>query len=106
MACATVRPHAAGEVRVAASARLHMGFFDLNGSLGRRFGSIGLALDAPLTRLALAPSARTVVEGADAERAADYLNRLIDRLGLPPGYRLTVETAIPPHAGLGSGTQL
>ena len=33
-------------VRVITSARLHLGFLDLNGDLGRRFGSIGLSIDA------------------------------------------------------------
>ena len=34
-------------VEVHGTARLHLGFLDLNGSLGRRYGSIGLSLDAP-----------------------------------------------------------
>ena len=34
-----------GAVRVVAPARLHLGFLDLNGGLGRMFGSIGLAVD-------------------------------------------------------------
>ncbi|MFD0935973.1 GHMP kinase, partial [Methylobacterium trifolii] len=39
-------------VEVEAPARLHFGFLDLHGGLGRRFGSIGLAIDAPAVRLA------------------------------------------------------
>jgi predicted sugar kinase len=31
-------------ITVAVPARLHLGFLDLNGRLGRRFGSIGLAI--------------------------------------------------------------
>ena len=42
-----------GAVRVIAPARLHLGFLDLNGSLGRLFGSIGLAIDRPRTELVL-----------------------------------------------------
>ncbi len=38
-----------GAVRVIAPARLHLGFLDLNGGLGRLFGSIGLAIDTPRT---------------------------------------------------------
>ena len=34
-------------VKVTANARLHLGFLDLNGDLGRKFGSIGLCLDQP-----------------------------------------------------------
>src|SRR5262249_58900274 len=40
-------------VTVRAPARLHLGFLDLNGGLGRRFGSIGLALNRPKTSLTL-----------------------------------------------------
>ena len=32
-------------VRVKTTARLHLGFLDLAGDLGRRFGSMGLAID-------------------------------------------------------------
>ena len=39
-------------VQVTTAARLHLGFLDLAGDLGRRFGSIGLAIDAFETRVA------------------------------------------------------
>ena len=35
---------------VEAGARLHLGFLDLNGACGRRFGSIGVALERPRAR--------------------------------------------------------
>ncbi|MGH6933356.1 MAG: hypothetical protein ACREEE_13090 [Dongiaceae bacterium] len=38
-------------VAVAVSGRLHLGFVDLHGGLGRRYGSVGVALEAPATRL-------------------------------------------------------
>lgn len=38
-------------VTVETTARLHMGFVDLNGGLGKHFGSIGLSLDRPATRI-------------------------------------------------------
>src|SRR4026208_2452940 len=44
---------APGAVRVGAPARLHLGFLDRNGGLGRMFGSIGLAVDVPRTELVL-----------------------------------------------------
>ncbi len=47
-----------GTVEVASCARLHLGFLDLNFSLGRRFGSIGMLLDGPVTRLSLAALSR------------------------------------------------
>jgi beta-ribofuranosylaminobenzene 5'-phosphate synthase len=93
-------------VKVVSGARLHMGFLDLSFTLGRRFGSIGMALDRPQTRISLRRSAATRVDGAEPERAARVLATLTQRLGLPPGHRLTIEAAMPAHAGLGSGTQL
>ena len=39
-------------VTVTVPARLHFGFLDLNGGLGRRFGSIGLAISDLRTRIA------------------------------------------------------
>lgn len=96
----------AKRVEVAATARLHLGFLDLDGSLGRRFGSIGLALDAPRTRISIRRSHGTRVDGPDRERAASYLGAIADRLQVPAGHRLEVAEAVPAHAGLGSGTQL
>jgi beta-RFAP synthase len=93
-------------VSVAAAARLHLGFLDMNGALGRTFGGLGLSIDAPATRLTLAPAPSTQVSGADAARAAALLAKATAALAPGKHYRLIVEAAIPPHAGLGSGTQL
>ena len=49
----------AASVTVTVPARLHLGFLDLNGGLGRRFGSIGLAISGLRTRLTIARAART-----------------------------------------------
>ena len=83
-----------------------MGFVDLHGGVGRRYGSLGLALEGPCTRIRLEPASGIVAEGPDAARAARYATALAERFGLPEGARIDVEEAIPPHAGLGSGTQL
>ncbi len=93
-------------VTAIAPARLHLGFLDLNGGLGRRFGSIGLAIDHPVTRLTIAPAAKPFVQGVEALRAAAYLDVLTKRLDLPAAYGVTIHEAIPDHVGLGSGTQL
>src|SRR5262245_41736597 len=93
-------------VRVSVPARLHVGFVDLHGGLGRRFGSLGISLDAPETRVRLRRSGVLAVEGPDASRARAYLEMLIAHFGLDAGMQLEIESAIPEHAGLGSGTQL
>lgn len=93
-------------VSVTVPARLHLGFLDLEGGLGRRFGSLGITLDGPYTRLNVMPAAETLVEGQDGERARRYLDELFTHYGLADGVALVIEEAIPAHAGLGSGTQL
>ncbi len=93
-------------VAVTAAARIHLGFLDMNGGLGRRFGSLGLAIDRPRTRLSLRRAARPSAEGPQAERALHHLADLARQFGLTRNYDLSVHEAIPPHAGLGSGTQL
>ncbi len=93
-------------VRVTCGARLHLGFLDLNFGFGRRFGSIGLALDGPQTRIVLRRSARAEVRGPEGARAGRYLDTLAAALDLPRAHTLLIETAMPAHAGLGSGTQL
>jgi beta-ribofuranosylaminobenzene 5'-phosphate synthase len=93
-------------VTVSVPARLHLGFMDLNGGLGRRFGGIGLALKELGTTITIKASAHTQVEGPDHERARSYLDSTRRRLGLNADYHLVVEEAVPAHAGLGSGTQL
>ena len=92
--------------RVLAPARLHLGFLDLNGSLGRRYGSIGLALDQPSTDVVVWKARATSVAGPEPERVRAVLERCRSALGLAGQYRVEVTRAIPPHAGLGSGTQL
>lgn len=94
------------EVRVTAPARLHLGFLDLEGGLGRRFGSLGLTIEGFATRLRLTRAAATTVTGAsDLDRARDLLATLSVKLDLPP-LAVAIEETIPAHAGLGSGTQL
>jgi beta-ribofuranosylaminobenzene 5'-phosphate synthase len=96
----------ASRVDVGAAARLHLGFLDLNGGLGRRFGSIGLAIDGPFTRLSLRRAALPQAQGPDSERASAYLEALKRHFDKKGPYALTVRQAIPAHSGLGSGTTL
>lgn len=91
-------------------ARLHFGFLDLHGGLGRRFGSIGLALEGIHTRLRIGLARDLTVSGPSAERARRFARKALDGLRLGAGARkgatIVIEEAIPEHAGLGSGTQL
>lgn len=91
---------------VVATARLHFGFLDPSGKGPRPFGSFGLALDRPRTKLTLRREAEFSVTGEESGRAAHYLRSLAMAHGALGGYALDIEEAIPPHSGLGSGTQL
>jgi beta-RFAP synthase len=109
-----IKPQLTNFVRVIAPARLHLGFLDLNGTTGRKFGSIGVAIN----------SHKTIVEAHYSESEACHdapkhiqkkLKQLIDaffsvfseQIPLPKKHcKLVVKKLIPEHAGLGSGTQL
>jgi beta-ribofuranosylaminobenzene 5'-phosphate synthase len=93
-------------VAVTVPARLHLGFLDLNGGLGRRFGSFGITLDSPQTRLTVGWSDALAAEGPDADRALAHIEKVARHFGVSDKLRLTIERAIPSHVGLGSGTQL
>jgi beta-RFAP synthase len=93
-------------VTVSVPARLHFGFLDLNGGLGRRFGSVGLSVSGLRTRISVAARSQMQVSGPERERASRYSDRLRDALGLAGAYDVQIAEAIPSHAGLGSGTQL
>src|SRR5262245_44191357 len=77
-------------VTVTVSGRLHLGFVDLNGDLGRRFGSLGIALDAPVTRVIAAPGRGIAVSGVEAERTRRHAERLIRHYNLAPDLSLSV----------------
>ncbi|MGX2042040.1 beta-ribofuranosylaminobenzene 5'-phosphate synthase family protein [Methylocaldum sp. MU1018] len=93
-------------VTVVAPARLHMGFLDLGGSLGRKFGSVGVGIHEIATRLTLVRSDRPAAEGPDAQRAVAVVEKLARAVGRPFPAAIRIHQAIPGHAGLGSGTQM
>lgn len=93
-------------VQVRAPARLHLGFLDLGGALGRRFGSLGLTLERPLTEVTVSRADADCAEGPDAARAARMRDLMRTALGLEGAFAVRVESALLAHGGLGSGTQL
>lgn len=108
-------PDTLQSVVVRAPARLHLGFLDLNASIGRRFGSIGLAVSSHYTALTVRNAEQLRV--ANPDFSAETLKRLAkigERFYQGPGRHLAptaraelhIEQQIPAHAGLGSGTQM
>lgn len=96
----------AERTEVFAPARLHLGFLDLNGNLGRKFGSIGLTVDGIGTHLILTRAAAPGADGPNSARALLYLTEAAKALDLPAIAKIEILQAIPEHVGLGSGTQL
>ncbi len=93
-------------VRVRAPARLHLGFLDPDGGLGRRFGSLGLAIEEIATEVEIARGREDAIEGPDTARAAVHLARLRAAWAVVDPITIRIREAIPAHAGFGSGTQL
>ena len=93
-------------VVVSTTARLHLGQLDLNGSLGRLYGGIGVAIEKPLLEVEAESSPDLVASGEQAGKAELLARRFLAFYGLGGGARLRVLGALPEHVGLGSGTQL
>ena len=97
------------KIRIATSSRLHLGFMDLNGSLGRLFGSMGVSLSQPVTEISVKKHRHLSVEnvGKDKKRKIlDLVGAFSDHYQIDAKIIISVHKSIPEHKGLGSGTQL
>lgn len=96
-------------VRVKTPSRLHLALIDLNGSLGRVDGSVGVALRRPGFEIELRRAEKLRIEGEGAELFRDRIRHVFDRLRERfdiGGMEVRIGSYIPPHCGLGSGTQI
>lgn len=102
-------------IEVSTPARLHLGFLDLGASLGRRFGSIGLAINSHQTVIRVTGAETLTINGVADQALVSKITELAMRFisHCQPALKnittlpaLTVNELIPEHAGLGSGTQL
>ena len=101
---------------VRSSARLHFGFLDIVGDLGRKFGSVGLSISDPKIRVSARTSDELAVFGEDEtmrESALKYARRFYEHPEIVEALKgeahraaIHLERTIPPHMGFGSGTQL
>ncbi|MGI9229168.1 MAG: beta-ribofuranosylaminobenzene 5'-phosphate synthase family protein [Gammaproteobacteria bacterium] len=92
-------------VRIIAPARLHAGFLDLNGGLGRQFGGIGVGLQDIATVISLRRGSGDGVSGTGDARITETATALLRHFDIDAGVDITLEQQIPAHQGLGSGTQ-
>ena len=109
-------------IRVRTASRLHFGLFApppgdapaaaWPNSLGqevlpaRRFGGVGLMVQAPGLELTATPAACWSAEGPSAERALAFAQQFARTLPEARPHGLTVEHCAAEHMGLGTGTQL
>ncbi|MDA8229044.1 MAG: hypothetical protein M0T74_15350 [Desulfitobacterium hafniense] len=95
------------EFWVKTGARLHLGQLDLNGSLGRLYGGLGLALDQPCLELTAELGNGLHIESPKSEknRIELIVRQYIQHYSLP-GAKIKIVHSLPSHSGLGSGTQL
>lgn len=97
------------KVRVTTAGRLHLGFMDLNGDLGRLYGSIGVYLKSPQTQLYIEDHNELLIIEKDdnlKKRISVFIKTFAGHLGIKPKVNISVTKRIPEHKGLGSGTQL
>jgi beta-ribofuranosylaminobenzene 5'-phosphate synthase len=106
------RSSARARLGLRAPGRLHLGFVDPSGTLGRRFGSLGLVIEGFATELELADArtdalhADTPAAAAELPRAMAFVERLRDQTGMREPLHIRLRGVLPAHAGFGSGTQL
>lgn len=99
------------KVIVTTPSRLAFTLIDLNGSIGRINGGVGLALCQPNFQLEVEKSndieilAAIDIEATHLERAKRILEKLKDKYQFK-GVKLNIRSSILSHNGLGSGTQL
>lgn len=98
--------------------RLHITLIDLNGSLGRMDGSVGLTIEKPGLTLQAEPQNKGIeVVFKDYDRSeklmANYREKIenaaakmLKFLNISSGFKFIVKETYPAHSGLGSGTQL
>ena len=94
------------KVYVKTPARLHLGLIDLNGSLGRMFGGLGVGINRPNVILEAQPSERLVVTGEKTEQVTTLAKRFLETYNIKSNVTINVKQVISEHSGLGSGTQL
>lgn len=93
-------------LRLTTPSRLHLGIFPPSSSTSR-YGGVGIALEHPGYSITAAPSSTFSVSGPQAARLKITVERYCAAVDTPvPSESFVIEAAIPPHVGLGSGTQL
>lgn len=91
-------------LKITTPSRLHITLIDMNASIGRVDGGIGITLDEPVIRVSAEKSDIIEIRGKSehAERMRTSAARLLPE---GEGICISIEKDYPSHIGLGSGTQ-
>jgi beta-ribofuranosylaminobenzene 5'-phosphate synthase len=96
---------------VSTGARLHFGPLSYLPQQGRHFGGVGVMIEQPGYCLRVACSQHDAASptGKSADRVRQFVQRYRQSCPIewqPPPCAIVIEQDVPPHSGLGSGTQL
>jgi beta-ribofuranosylaminobenzene 5'-phosphate synthase len=93
------------KLTITTPSRLHLALIDMNASIGRVDGSIGLTLDEPVIKVSARRSDIVEITGKSEhiERMSNSAKALLPD---GEGIRISIEKDYPSHIGLGSGTQV
>ncbi|HYO25789.1 MAG TPA: hypothetical protein VEQ85_12680 [Lacipirellulaceae bacterium] len=97
------------EVHVSSPCRLHFGLLRLHESGGLAFGGLGMMVDRPRVQLRARSAQQWQTTGPEQNRAEEFARRALawrPSAARPVAIAMQVEAVVPPHRGLGSGTQL
>ncbi len=95
-------------IRITTPSRIHISLIDLNGSIGRVDGGIGLALNDPriILEAKVSDKLKTNCEGVKADRILNSAKNVLKHCNIDGGIDFNLIEDFPSHSGLGSGTQL
>ncbi len=91
-------------LKITTPSRLHLTLIDMNASIGRVDGGIGITLDEPVIQISAEKSENIDITGK-SEHVERMKNSAAALLPEGKGINISIEKDYPWHIGLGSGTQ-
>ena len=91
-------------LKITTPSRLHLTLIDMNASIGRVDGGIGLTLNEPSIRITAKKSDIVEITG-NSEHAERIKTDALKLLPEGAGIHISIEDDYPSHTGMGSGTQ-
>ena len=93
-------------IKIKTPSRIHITLIDLNASIGRVDGGIGIALEDPGIVVSIKKMDEIDVENDIEGRARAAAEKVLKHLGIEAGAGIRIEESYSQHVGLGFGTQI